>query len=266
VASAEPTAADKASCVRAYEQAQRLRKATKLVAAEEQLSACRAACPAALRVDCDQWEADNRARIATLAITAQDRDGRAIRDVRVFVDEELRAPRLDGEPLAVDPGDHVLRFERDSGAPVTERVNLQEGERNHTIAVRFEASAAPAAPPAEVAPTRGPSAAVYASGAVGVLGLVGLVAFGVRRANDISTLDRCKPSCLRSDVDAANLDLYMTGGSLLLALAGAGVAAYLQFGPQGQPAPGTGVGAPRGLVVAVAPDRSGVGATLSGSF
>jgi hypothetical protein len=268
-AGAEPTAADKASCVRAYEQAQRLRKAAKLVAAEEQLSACKAACPAALRVDCDQWEADNRVRIATLAITAQDREGHAISDVRVIVDEELRAQRLDGEPLAVDPGNHVLRFERDSGAPVTERVSLREGERNHAIAIRFDAPGAPAppvAPPAEAAPTRGPSAAVYVSGAVGVLGLVGLVVFGVRRANDISTLDRCKPSCLRSDVDGANLDLYMTGGSLLLAVAGVGLAAYLQWGPMGQPAPGSTVGAPRGLVVAIAPERSGVGATLSGSF
>jgi hypothetical protein len=159
-----------------------------------------------------------------------------------------------------------MRIDRLSGPPLTVRDSLQAGERNHAIAIRFEASAAPAAPPAEAAPTRGPSAAVYVSGAVGVLGLVGLVAFGVRRANDISALDRCKPSCLGSDVDAANVDLYMTGASLLLALAGAGVAAYLQFGPQGQPAPGTGVGAPRGLVVAVAPARSGVGATLSGSF
>jgi hypothetical protein len=259
--------ADKASCVRAYESAQRLRKAAKLVAADEQLSACKAVCPAALRVDCDQWQADNRARIATLAITALDPEGHGLTDVRVIVDDELRAPRLDGEPLAVDPGDHVLRFERDSGAAVTERVSLREGERNRAIAIRFEAArAAAAAPPVDAGPTRGPSTAVYASGAVGVLGLVGLVVFGVRRANDIATLDRCRPSCLRSDVESANIDLVLTGGSLLLALGGAGAAAYLLWGPMGQPAPGSTSGAPRAVVVAIAPERSGVGAMLAGSF
>jgi hypothetical protein len=243
---AEPTP-DKAACVRAYEQAQRLRKAAKLVAADEQLSACKVACPAALRADCDQWQADSRARLATLAITALDPEGHALTDVRVVVDDELRAPRLDGQPLAVDPGDHVLRFERDSGAPVTERVSLREGEQNHAITIRFEVPRAQAVgAPADATPARGPSAAVYASGAVGVLGLVGVVLFGVRRANDIATLDRCRPSCLRSDVQSANLDLYMMGGSLFVAVAGAGVAAYLHF--------------------AIAPERGGGVATLSGSL
>jgi hypothetical protein len=261
-----PSSADKTTCFRAYEQAQRLRKANKLVAAQEQLATCKVACPAGLRVDCDQWQADNDARIATLSISASDADGRAVTDVRVIVDDELRVTRL-GAPLGVDPGDHVLRFERDSSKAVAQQVSVHDGERNRAIAVRFEpvpglSPAAPAAigAPRGTQPARGPSAAVYASGAVGVLGLVGLTYFGIRRANDVDTLDRCKPSCAVSDVQAANLELYLAGGSLLVALAGAGLAAY--FYVKDSASQGT---MHSGLLV-VSPQAGGLAATLRGSF
>jgi hypothetical protein len=248
-------AVDKEACFRAYEQAQRFRKVTKLVEARAELVVCQETCPATLGADCAQWLDDNDRRVPTLLVDAEDAAGHPVSAVRVVADEQLLALHIDDRPIPVDPGEHQLRFESESGLAVVQRIVVREGEKGRRIAVRFDKPAAPAvavsAPPVTVQPpttastltsssatvaatdrpffTKMPLGA-YVGAGVGVLGLLGFAVFGSERANLESRLDGCKPNCPSSQSSDANGALFvLTDGSLLLGLGGVAIAAYFYF-------------------------------------
>jgi hypothetical protein len=270
---------DKAACVQSYEEAQRLRKASRFAASRAQLLACQATCPPALRADCDGWIADTDRRSSSIVVSAQTERG-ATTAVRVYVDGALVAARLDGGPLAVDPGERALRFEADGHAPVAMRLVLVEGEKGRPVAVRFDAPAVnsalaptgvpetPASPllaapaPTGSAPRRATLPVLVAAGVAGV-GLVGVVVFAIERGSAIGSLDRCRPNCPVSDVATANHWLGWMYGSLALAAVGGGAAAYLYFAHPLDRAPRA--GAPRGFA-AIVPELGGARAIVGTTF
>jgi hypothetical protein len=256
-------AAGTAACVRSYEQAQRLRRDAKLRSAMSELATCEQVCPPALRTDCEQWRADTDRRIPSIVVSAWTASGRTLIAVRVIADEQLLSTRLDGQALPLDPGEHTLRFETDGAPVLREQVVLSDGEKQRPVMIRFASPPADESGSAPTAERHGISAGVYAAGTLSVLGLVGAAYFGVRRASEIDSLDRCRPSCASSDVESANLDLALAAGSLFVAVAGAAVAAYLQLVPRSPAAPAASF---RGPVLVVSPQWAGLAATLATRF
>jgi hypothetical protein len=280
---------DKEVCIRAYEQAQRFRKVTKLVEARSELVTCQESCPAALKADCAQWADDNDKRVPTLIVDAQDASGRALSAVRVVADEQLLALHVDDRPIPIDPGEHQLRFESESGPAVVQRIVVHEGEKDRRIAVRFEkAPVTPAPPPPSVVPVAPVSPSTppppppatestsppwfsriplgtYVGAGVGVLGTIGFAVFGIQRAHVESGLEPCKPNCPTSQVDHANGALFvLTDVSLGVAIAGFGTAAYFYIARR-EPAAKTSFAAPA-TTVGIAPVPGGAQASLAGAF
>jgi hypothetical protein len=172
-ARADPNAASKEVCVRSYEEAQRLRGASRLLAAKRELLTCRQTCPASLETDCAQWLEDTERRLPTIVVVARSPDGTGLEAITVSQDAELVADHLDGRAISIDPGVHLLRFSTPGGAAVVQEVTLAEGEKDRRIEVRFE----PPAPPPERSVLWWPPTAALASLGVGLVGLtVGLSA------------------------------------------------------------------------------------------
>lgn len=120
-ASAAARADVKQECVAAYEKTQTLRDQGKLLDARKQAVVCSApACPSQAIKDCVQWLAAIDASLPTVVLMALDPAGAETLDVRVTVDGQALAAKLDGKAVALDPGQHVLRFEM-AGAEAVEQ-------------------------------------------------------------------------------------------------------------------------------------------------
>jgi len=209
---------DKAACLAAYDQAQKLRSSGKLGEAREQLASCsRNECPPLVRQDCAQWTAEVLAALPSVVFGARDAQGHDLIAVRVSVDGVVVARRLDGKPISLDPGAHEFTFESE-GASVKQSVLIREGEKNRAITVTFGASEHP---PGEGG--RGAPAGAYVLGAVGVVALGAAVLFDLQGTNDAHHLrDTCAPSCNQSDVDAVKTKYLVAGIAL-----GVGVVAFV---------------------------------------
>jgi hypothetical protein len=202
-----PARADEAACIAATEQALTLRQQGKLHDALKELAICaEASCSSEVKAECTQRIDAIDAAMPTLVLGAKDGSGNDLYDVRVSMDGAPLANRLDGRPIAIDPGEHAFTFqltfqltaELTSGAagpaPVEKKLVLGEGEKD-----RHESVVIGAPPPPTTAPlltTALPSPAHVAwntqktlavvSGGLGVVG-VGLgVWFGAFAASSQS--------------------------------------------------------------------------------
>jgi hypothetical protein len=77
-------------------------------------------------------------------------------ELKVSVDGQRLASRLDGGALAVDPGMRVFRFEFADGEIVENKLLISEGEKNRTLLV--ERKPAPTASPPPLASSAAPPA------------------------------------------------------------------------------------------------------------
>jgi hypothetical protein len=224
---------EKRACASAYERAQQLRRSGSLRASREQLLICaQDRCPDVARVDCVRWLREVDDAIPTLVVRARDPSGSDLADVRVFVDDVLLAPRLDGQPLVVDPGEHTLRLEHGDGPPLEQHLVVVMGEKNRIVAVTLpgEVPSLPRVAPVQPArpepspPSRFPTAAAILAG-------VGVIAAGVSTYFEVAGIgDRrhlfntCAGHCSQSDVDFAYRELRagdVAAGVALVSLAGA---------------------------------------------
>lgn len=277
-----PTPATTA-CFDAYPEAQRLRKQGKLRKAQAQLVLCsQEDCPGAIRSDCTAWLAEVEKALPSVVIEARDAKGEETAAVRVLVDGELLAERLDGKALALDPGEHTLRFEH-AGKTQEQKVLIREGEARRKIDVRFapapvasasaSASAAPSSPPpmassmssaaAEPGALVGSSGSSltlgYALGGLGLLALAGSTYFYLDGRGIRSDLERdCAPACSPDQVAPLKRRDLFAGVSLGVGVASLGAAAYLLL----RPAPAD----PAAARVDLAPLPGGAFASYLGSF
>jgi len=126
--------ADAAACVQASDQGQSQRDEGKYRDARESFLQCsRDVCPAVVLKSCASWLRDLDQLVPTLVLGAKDEHGNDIADVKVTFDGEPFATRLDGKPIPVDGGEHVLRFERDGSAPVEQKVIVRAGEKSRIV-------------------------------------------------------------------------------------------------------------------------------------
>ncbi|MDB5220777.1 MAG: hypothetical protein JWO86_8704 [Myxococcaceae bacterium] len=216
--------APKAECVGQLDRAQSLQTARKLREARTSYVSCSAvACPELVREDCSKSLVELDATIPTVVFSAR-ADGHDVTDARVLLDGEAVASALDGHAVALDPGTHLVRFERSGGGVSEVRLVAREGEKNRAVSAAF-VSSTPAEKP-KVESGRFPVLPV-------VLGGTGLLALGGSfyvRLNADSQADHlrntCAPSCDQSSRDAlsdklvvANVALGVGIGFLALAAA-----------------------------------------------
>lgn len=224
----------KRACVAAHEEAQQLRFQKKLHAAREKYVACaRDECPAVLREECMTQVEQVEAVAPTLTFEALDERGASDTNVKVTIDGELVAERLTGAALPVEPGEHVLRFERESDHEVIEqRVLVVEGEKNRKIVADFQ-TLAPKRPPSEPPPppparsTKIPPLA-WVAGGVAVLGLGSFTAFALTGMSAEDDLAKgCAPRCAEDDVSSVKRSYAIADVSLAVGLVAAAAAVVL---------------------------------------
>jgi hypothetical protein len=278
-------APDVEACFSSAEQAQPLMKQRKLRAAKKHLEVCaRESCPKAARTDCRTWLADvTRAEPTVVFVAREERpsgESRAVDDVRVSVDGEVVASRLEVTAVPLDPGVHTLTFVHTGFDPVEQRLDVREGERDREVDVVFRASApqtgvAPVptvppppserpVPPEPSTSSRPVPVVVYGLGGAAVVALgIGVVMEGVGLSARSHLVDTCQPtrSCAPSDVDSARHqvmagDIALGVGALLVA-----GSAYLYFTRDTSPVPSAGA-----LRLRFGPTAKGIFAGLEGSL
>lgn len=288
---ADPTTQD---CLSANERSIALRRELKLRAARSELLVCAASsCPADVRRECTRRVEEVNRAIPTIVFEAEDASGADVSSVRVSMDGQPLAERLEGTAMSVDPGSHTFRFEA-GGAPAVERdfvIHEGEKERHERIVIAISQpgvapSATLARAPAVVAgaASTAPSTDASAGGtrrrssSLAVAGLVvtgaGVVGLGAGAVLGFSAKSRYDESnqnghCAASGCDDVGLrarhDAFgMAGVSTGLVVAGAVLAAggltlYLVDRAHSAPAGAA-------LTVVPLPGRAGLGATLRGEF
>jgi hypothetical protein len=136
------------ACIDANAKAQELRREGKLAASRAELNRCvNRQCPSMVRDDCTRRIDDLDRAQPTIVFSVKDASGSDISAVTVSVDGHKIADKLDGAPLAVDPGSHSFTFEPQGQAPISRQFVIHEGERGRleTIAIGTPNGAVPAA-------------------------------------------------------------------------------------------------------------------------
>jgi hypothetical protein len=153
--SADPT---KAECVAATEAAILSAKEHKLRAQRAQLLTCiSASCPVDVRNECiSQLDAVNR-EIPTMIFGAKDGSGADLSAVKVTMDGEVLAERLEGTALSIDPGEHMFTFEAPGQPTVSKTLVIQQAQKDRREAITFGTPPAPIPP--QVATQPAPQAA-----------------------------------------------------------------------------------------------------------
>jgi hypothetical protein len=125
-------------CVNASDQGQQLRDQGKYRQARDQFAICaRDACPPLIRRDCGQWLSDLNQMWPTVVVRAKDDRENDLIDVKVTVDGAPLVAALNGEPLRVDPGQHVFRYETANFPASEEKVLIVAGEKNRLLKTQF---------------------------------------------------------------------------------------------------------------------------------
>lgn len=227
-----PAADQKEACLSSYESAQRLKKQGKLRATRAELAICvDAACPEFVRTECSKWANDVERDIPTITVTAKGSAGEVIDDVRVVIDGERVADRLDGRAIPIDPGPHQIRYEHGAAA-IDARILATEGQKNQPLVADFTTPAKPEAPNAHGLPV-----ATYVLGGVAAVGLASFAAFGLAGHG----VQSCSPTCTQDQISSLRRDYAIADVSLLLALAAGGGALYFALSkPAPAPAPTSG--------------------------
>lgn len=236
-------AADKAAlvCIQSAEQGQTARNAGALLHARELFARCSARdCPTVLRRDCSSWLEETNPQIPSIVLGAHDEQGHDVVDARASVDGVVVREHLDGNPIELDPGSHVVHFERAGVPPVDVQVVLRAGEKNRPVLASLAPASTPLAAPPQPTPAPAPPAAPSAPATerghvpagAWVLGALGVAAmgvfgyFGVRGMSDANGLrSSCAPGCqdgqvqnVRTELIAADVGLGVGAVSLGAAL------------------------------------------------
>ncbi len=225
------------ACLAAYEGAQERQRSGHLREGRELLLECAKAACGGLQRKCASGADQLASDIAMVAPVVTDAAGAALLDVQVSVDGESLTTRLDGRPLAVDPGVHQLSVSARVGPwpgreiSTTQTITIEQGQRG-AIAIALPPPPTPPTPaPAQEAPAvrhgGGPSAFAYLFGGAGLLGVGAGALLTYWGKTDNFALAGCAPNCSPSSVEHIRR-LYL-GADVSFAAGGAalGLAALL---------------------------------------
>ncbi|HEX8795218.1 MAG TPA: hypothetical protein VF765_29925 [Polyangiaceae bacterium] len=267
---ADPTTAD---CLDASDASLQVANQHKLRAERSQLLVCAAtSCPADIRKECLRRVDEVNAQIPTMIFEVKDPSGRDIAAVKVSMDGEVLAERLQGTALSVDPGEHTFRFETAGQDPVTRSLVVQESQKERHEVVNFGTApispspSQPAATPVTDPEADGPSGGsvprglgtqrvlALVAGGVGVIGIGLGTAFGLMalaKKGDAQSV--CAESCTTQDgvnkwSDAATTGNLSTAGFIVGGIGLAGGAVLWITAPSTDGAPTVGVGLAPGSI------------------
>jgi hypothetical protein len=229
---AEP---DLKACVASYEDGQHLLHEGELRRAHEQLLVCaRAPCPREMWPDCMRWLSESEQRMPSIVLGAQDADGLDATDVRVTIDGKPLAERLDSHAIDVDPGEHLLVFQR-GDETIQQKIVLGEGEKRRLVRVQLhrpkEATRDSSPPPRKASGGGdGVPMATYVAGGIGVVALGAFTGFGLAGRSDYMDLEHtCSPHCSSSAATPARTKLLVADISLGVSLVAFAAATYFFF-------------------------------------
>ena len=211
---ADPTTAD---CLSANDKFISLHREHKFRDARVQLLVCAApSCPADIRRECLRRVDEINLAMPTIVFEPKDASENELSAVKVTMDGEVIAEKLEGTAISLDPGSHSFTFESPGQATVTRRLVIHEGEKERREMVRFEAApvapapapapspsaSSPLSPPAlssSSAPTDQPSPGPGAQKVVGValvgVGVVGVALGAVFGLESIAKHNDAEKSC-----------------------------------------------------------------------
>ena len=234
----------KEKCANSYDQAQKLKREGKLKEARKELVVCGSEkCPSVLVPYCVQMLKDVDDATPTVLIVAHDEKGQSIDDVRVIVDGEVVAEKLDGRAMPINPGSHMFRLEH-AGAPAWEdKVLVTEGEHGHRIEPTFgvkQGQSNGASTTGPLAPTKASSSSsssapsssfpVWPIGLSFGIGGAGLILGGVTGGLAFSTKSSLDSAChpknncpATSSSDISKLNTLSTVSTVGFVVGGAGV-------------------------------------------
>jgi hypothetical protein len=135
--SAAPAAVDpKQACIAAVEQGQTERDDGKYRQARASFLACaQDTCPRVIQQSCTKWLRELDESAPTIVLAAKDEQGNDLTDVNVTFDGSPFVTQLDGKPVEVDAGEHLIRFDRDGRTPVEQKLLLRAGEKARLVSV-----------------------------------------------------------------------------------------------------------------------------------
>jgi hypothetical protein len=134
-------------CLAASDASLKLGNDHKLRAERAQLLVCAdASCPADIRLECARRVDEVNAQVPTLIFAAKDASGADLSAVKVTMDGEVLAERLEGAAFSIDPGEHTFTFETPGQAPVTKTLIIQEAQKDRHESVVFGTPASTGAP------------------------------------------------------------------------------------------------------------------------
>jgi hypothetical protein len=235
-------AIDRATCNNAFENAQKLRDAGKLVETRVQLHECARPECTIVRADCTRWEAELVDSLPSVVIHAHETTAGDVVDVRVSIDGVVVATELAGRPLDVDPGLHRFTFERASDKTVESQIMVVTGEKNRQLRVDLVPAAAalptpstPAPPPSGPPPAPPPASpsrpvplSVWILGSIGAAGLASFAGWGIHGEVAYSGLEgSCGHDCSPSQVSPVKTDMAIADVSLLVGVLAVGTGAVL---------------------------------------
>jgi len=168
VSLARAAAPTKQDCVSANEAGQDLRRSGKLHTARERFATFVAAsCPPAVREDCAERLREVEKATASVVFEVKDSSGNDLSAVRVSVDGEQIATKLDGTAIDVDLGEHTIRFEAD-GKAIDKKFLIREGERDRHESVTLGARST-SKPIDGKTMSRVPAIIAFSAGGVGLI-------------------------------------------------------------------------------------------------
>jgi hypothetical protein len=133
-------AAGPSACVVAWKTGMPLKEQGRLIEARRAMMGCtRNSCGALLRSECKREFHEISQAIASVVPEVTDQAGAPVTRVEVTMDGRVLTSRLDGRPLFVDPGSHEFSFKTDDGAVATQKVAVEQGQRNQRLSVSLAA-------------------------------------------------------------------------------------------------------------------------------
>lgn len=238
-----PASAD--ACVRLSERGLAARDKGLLREARGHFISCAAdTCPRTLRVDCSRWLEEVEATLPSIVAGAREEGGIDLFDVKVLVDGVVAVEPQQGKAIALDPGPHVVRFERPGAEPVEIKIMLRAGERNRPVLASFtKRDPAVAPPPATLADEpwhakneksekkdekhRGPPVLAWVFGGIGIAGIGAFTGLAISGSSEKDRLRGvCSPNCTDNDVGSLKGQYIAADISLGIGIVALGLATY----------------------------------------
>jgi hypothetical protein len=235
---------DKRACVDAYTDAQNAALDGSLKRARAQASRCMAeACPGVVRAECERLAGELDGKLPSIVVRVREGED-DVSSARVSIDGVIVTDRLDGKPIALDPGEHVVRAELADRAPLERRIVAVLGERLRAIEfVTPRPSREPIAVERTVAPDPSPNLVALPAmrerpvptitvvlGAAALAAATSAVTFAVLGHVEHARLEAsCAPACPDASLRELRRDDAIVDVSLAVGLAAAfaGVGTYL---------------------------------------